>query len=77
MGVNSVILLTFSACFCLFVFFKFSLFQNNKCTVSHIYSLKDSYKALHTETHMLIYRLARLLVMYEINMFIGMCQLYY
>ena len=34
-----------------FISFLFSLFQNNKCTISHSYSLKDSYKASHTQTH--------------------------
>ena len=31
--------------------FLFSLFQNNKHTISHSYSLKDSYKPSHTQTH--------------------------
>ena len=40
-------------CFCLKKIFLFTLFQNNKCTISHSYSLKDSYKAsrVHTHTH--------------------------
>ena len=34
-----------------FSFFLFSLFQNNKHSISHSYSLKDNYKASQTHTH--------------------------
>ena len=48
------------------------MFQNNMHRKSQLFTQRQ----LQGIAHILIYRLARLLVMYEINMFIGMCQLY-